>query len=43
MHAGFTVEVHDLDPIMMIRCQSGLPAVGEVLEPFAYPHLVSSS
>ena len=29
------------DPIMMIRCQSGLPAVGEVLEPFAYPHLVA--
>jgi fructose 1,6-bisphosphate aldolase/phosphatase len=29
------------DPIMMIRCQSGFPAVGEVLEPFAYPHLVA--
>jgi fructose 1,6-bisphosphate aldolase/phosphatase len=29
------------DPIMIIRCQSGLPAVGEVLEPFARPHLVS--
>ena len=29
------------DPIMMVRCQSGLPAVGEVLEPFAYPHLVA--
>ena len=27
------------DPIMMARCQSGLPAVGEVLEPFANPHL----
>lgn len=29
------------DPIMMVRCQSGLPAVGEVLEPFAFPHLVA--
>jgi fructose 1,6-bisphosphate aldolase/phosphatase len=29
------------DPIMIVRCQSGLPAVGEVLEPFARPHLVS--
>jgi len=29
------------DPVMMVRCQSGLPAVGEVLEPFTFPHLVS--
>ncbi len=29
------------DPVCIIRCQSGLPAVGEVLEPFAQPHLVS--
>ena len=29
------------DPIMIVRCQSGLPAVGEVLEPFAYPHYVA--
>lgn len=29
------------DPVMIVRCQSGLPAVGEVLEPFSYPHLVS--
>jgi fructose 1,6-bisphosphate aldolase/phosphatase len=28
------------DPVLMVRTQSGLPAVGEVLEPFAYPHLV---
>ncbi len=28
------------DPVMIVRCQSGLPAVGEVLEPFAFPHLV---
>lgn len=28
------------DPVAMVRCQSGLPAVGEVLEPFSYPHLV---
>jgi fructose 1,6-bisphosphate aldolase/phosphatase len=29
------------DPIMVVRCQSGLPAVGEALEPFAFPHLVA--
>jgi len=29
------------DPVCIVRCQSGLPAVGEVLEPFATPHLVS--
>lgn len=29
------------DPIMIVRCQSGLPAIGEVLEPFAFPHLVA--
>jgi len=28
------------DPVMVIRSQSGFPAVGEVLEPFAFPHLV---
>ena len=29
------------DPVMMVRCQSGLPAVGEALEPFSFPHCVS--
>ncbi len=29
------------DPCLVVRCQSGLPAVGEVLEPFAHPHLVA--
>ncbi|MFH1785179.1 MAG: fructose-1,6-bisphosphate aldolase/phosphatase [Candidatus Micrarchaeota archaeon] len=29
------------DPVAIVRCQSGLPAVGEALEPFAFPHLVS--
>ncbi len=29
------------DPVMIIRCQSGMPAVGEVLEPFAFPHMIS--
>lgn len=29
------------DPVCIVRCQSGLPAVGEVLEPFATPHLVA--
>jgi fructose 1,6-bisphosphate aldolase/phosphatase len=29
------------DPVLIVRCQSGLPAVGEVLEPFAFPHTVA--
>lgn len=29
------------DPVLIVRCQSGMPALGEVLEPFARPHLVS--
>jgi len=29
------------DPVCIVRCQSGMPAVGEVLEPFSKPHLVS--
>ena len=29
------------DPVMMVRCQSGMPAVGEVMEPFAFPYLVA--
>ncbi|HEX4820406.1 MAG TPA: fructose 1,6-bisphosphatase, partial [Acidimicrobiales bacterium] len=29
------------DPVMIVRAQSGLPAVGEVLEPFAFPHSVA--
>ena len=28
------------DPVLIVRSQSGFPAVGEVLEPFAFPHLV---
>lgn len=28
------------DPVLVTRAQSGLPAVGEILEPFAFPHLV---
>ncbi len=28
------------DPVLVVRSQSGLPAVGEVLEPFAFPHIV---
>lgn len=28
------------DPVLVVRCQSGFPAVGEALEPFAFPHLV---
>jgi fructose 1,6-bisphosphate aldolase/phosphatase len=29
------------DPVMMVRAQHGLPAVGEILAPFATPHLVA--
>ncbi len=29
------------DPVMMVRCQAGLPAVGEALEPFSFPHLTA--
>jgi fructose 1,6-bisphosphate aldolase/phosphatase len=29
------------DPVMIVRAQSGLPAVGEVLEAFAFPHTVA--
>jgi fructose 1,6-bisphosphate aldolase/phosphatase len=29
------------DPVGIIRAQHGLPAVGEILEAFAYPHMVS--
>ncbi len=29
------------DPSLVVRCQSGLPAVGEVLEGFANPHYVA--
>ena len=29
------------DPVGLVRAQGGLPAVGEVIEPFAYPYLVS--
>ena len=28
------------DPSLIVRCQSGLPALGEALEPFAWPHFV---
>jgi fructose 1,6-bisphosphate aldolase/phosphatase len=29
------------DPVMIVRAQSGLPAVGEVLEPFSFPYTVA--
>lgn len=29
------------DPVAIVRAQSGLPAVGEILQPFAFPHLVA--
>ena len=29
------------DPVSFVRAQHGLPAVGEILEPFAFPHLVA--
>lgn len=29
------------DPVALVRAQSGCPALGEILEPFSFPHLVS--
>jgi fructose 1,6-bisphosphate aldolase/phosphatase len=29
------------DPVCLVRCQSGLPAVGEALQPFMFPALVA--
>jgi len=29
------------DPVAIVRAQSGLPALGEILEAFAFPHLVA--
>ena len=29
------------DPVMIVRAQSGFPAVGEILEAFSFPHLVA--
>ncbi|HIP65342.1 MAG TPA: fructose 1,6-bisphosphatase [Pyrodictium sp.] len=29
------------DPVAIVRAQSGFPAIGEILEPFAFPHLVA--
>lgn len=29
------------DPVAIVRSQSGFPAIGEILEPFAFPHLVA--
>lgn len=31
------------DPVMVVRCQSGLPAVGEALEPFSFPFTVAGA
>lgn len=28
------------DPVLIVRCQNGLPSVGEVTEAFAFPHIV---
>ncbi len=29
------------DPVLIVRAQSGFPAVGEVVEPFSFPHIVA--
>ncbi len=31
------------DPVMIVRCQSGLPSIGEALEPFALAYTVGGS
>ncbi len=29
------------DPVLIVRCQNGLPSVGEVTEAFSFPHVVT--
>ena len=29
------------DPVCVVRCQSGFPAVGEVLQPYMHPYMVA--
>jgi len=29
------------DPVCVVRSQAGLPAIGEILEPFSFPHIVA--
>ncbi len=29
------------DPVLIVRAQSGFPAMGEVIEPFTFPHIVA--
>ncbi len=29
------------DPVCIVRCQSGFPAVGEAIEPFSFPYIVA--
>lgn len=29
------------DPVLIVRSQSGFPALGEVIDPFAFPHIVA--
>jgi len=29
------------DPVLIVRAQSGFPALGEVIEPFTFPHIVA--
>jgi fructose 1,6-bisphosphate aldolase/phosphatase len=29
------------DPVAIVRAQSGIPALGEVLEPFSFPHIIA--
>jgi fructose 1,6-bisphosphate aldolase/phosphatase len=29
------------DPVLVVRCQNGLPSVGEVTEAFSFPHVVT--
>lgn len=39
--ANQTAVLSQSEPCVIFRCQSGFPAVGEVMEAFAFPHMVS--
>ncbi len=39
--AGLGASAGTDDPVLVVRCQNGLPSIGEATEAFAFPHLVS--
>ncbi|HXX92328.1 MAG TPA: fructose 1,6-bisphosphatase [Planctomycetota bacterium] len=39
--AGLGASAGTDDPVLIVRCQNGLPSVGEATEAFSFPHIVS--